>query len=66
MRLGVRVGEACRNLMDETMRELPCQKIEVDEIWGFVGKKDRNVTEEDRLDSVARTASNLAASPHQA
>jgi IS1 family transposase len=31
--------------MDETMRELPCQKIEMDEIWGFVGKKQRNVTE---------------------
>jgi IS1 family transposase len=47
MRLGVAVGEACRNLLDETMRELPCQKIEVDEIWGFVGKKDRNVREGD-------------------
>jgi IS1 family transposase len=47
MRLGVRVGEACRNLLDETMRELPCAKIEMDEIWGFVGKKQRNVTEED-------------------
>ncbi len=47
MRLGARVGTACRNLMDETMRELPCSRIEVDEIWGFVGKKQRNVTEED-------------------
>jgi IS1 family transposase len=47
MRLGVRVGDACRNLLDESMRELPCQKIEVDEIWGFVGKKQRNVTRED-------------------
>ncbi len=47
MRLGARVGEACRNLMDETMRELPCAKIEVDEIWGFIGKKQRNVTEAD-------------------
>jgi IS1 family transposase len=47
MRLGVRVGLACRNLMDETMRSLPCAKIEVDEIWGFVGKKDRNVREGD-------------------
>lgn len=43
MRLGIRVGEACRNLLDETMRELPCQRIEMDEIWGFVGKKERNV-----------------------
>jgi IS1 family transposase len=47
MRLGVRVGEACRDLMDQTMRELPCAKIEMDEIWGFVGKKDRNVREGD-------------------
>jgi IS1 family transposase len=47
MRLGVRVGEACRDLLDQSMRELPCKKIEVDEIWGFVGKKQRNVTEED-------------------
>ena len=47
MRLGVRVGEACRTLMDETMRELPCERIEVDEIWGYVGKKQRNVTYED-------------------
>lgn len=50
MRLGVRVGEACRNLLDETMRSLPCAKIEVDEIWGFVGKKQRNVTAEDSAD----------------
>lgn len=47
MRLGVRVGEACTKLMDETMRELPCEKIEVDEIWGFIGKKQRQKTEED-------------------
>ena len=47
MRLGVRLGAACGRLLDETMRELPCHKIEVDEIWGFVGKKARNVTAED-------------------
>lgn len=47
MRLGVRVGNACQKLMDETMRELPCDKIEVDEIWGFIGKKQRTITEED-------------------
>jgi IS1 family transposase len=43
MRLGVRVGQSCQKLMDETMRELPCQKLEVDEIWGFIGKKQRMV-----------------------
>lgn len=47
MRLGVSVGEACGKLMDGMMRDLPCQHLEVDEIWGFVGKKERMVGPED-------------------
>ena len=47
MRLGVRVGRACRLLMDEQMRGLDCRHIQVDEIWGFVGKKQRNVNPDD-------------------
>ena len=43
MRLGVRVGKACAVLMDEIMRDLPCTRLEMDEIWGFIGKKERNV-----------------------
>ena len=43
MRLGVRVGESCKQILDEKMRGLSCKQIEVDEIWGFVGKKQRNV-----------------------
>jgi IS1 family transposase len=43
MRLGVKVGQGCTRLMDQTMRELSCGRLEMDEIWGFVGKKDRNV-----------------------
>ena len=43
MRLGVKVGQGCTALMDATMRDLPCNRLELDEIWGFVGKKDRNV-----------------------
>ena len=39
MRLGVRVGEACAKIQDEKMRGLDCKKVEVDEIWGFIGKK---------------------------
>ena len=42
MRLGVRVGEACKRIMDEKMRNLPCRNLEVDEIWGFIGAKRRN------------------------
>lgn len=47
MRLAVRVGKSCANLMDETMRDLPCKNVEVDEIWCFVGKKQRHIKPED-------------------
>jgi hypothetical protein len=40
MRLGVKVGQACTSLMDEAMRELPCTRLEMDEIWGYIGKKN--------------------------
>jgi hypothetical protein len=30
MRLGVRTGETCAKIMDEKMRQLPCERIEVD------------------------------------
>jgi IS1 family transposase len=48
MRLGVRMGEGCQHLMDEKMKNLPCRNIQVDEVWGFVGKKQKNATREDR------------------
>jgi IS1 family transposase len=43
MRLGVKVGQGCTRLMDKEMRELDCGRMEMDEIWGFVGKKERHV-----------------------
>jgi IS1 family transposase len=43
MSLGKRVGKACEKIMDEKMRNLSCSKIQMDEIWGFVGKKQRNL-----------------------
>ncbi|MGO9316221.1 MAG: hypothetical protein ACLPXT_15870 [Terracidiphilus sp.] len=50
MRLGVKVGQSCTALMDETMRNLSCTRLEMDEIWGFVGKKERHVKPEDGPD----------------
>src|SRR5438034_11704437 len=41
MRLGVRIGEGCQRIMDEKMRNLACRLIQVDEIWGFVGMKQK-------------------------
>lgn len=39
MRLGVRVGQGCKKLMDEKMRNLTCENVQVDEVWGFIGAK---------------------------
>lgn len=47
MRLMVEVGTGCQKIMDKTMRDLPCKRIQVDEIWAYVGKKQRHVTRED-------------------
>jgi IS1 family transposase len=47
MRLGVRIGQGCARLMDEKMRGLNCQRLELDEVWGYIGKKMRHVKEDD-------------------
>lgn len=52
MRLGVCTGEAAAVLMNQRMRGLDCREIEVDEIWGFVSKKQRKVCPEDSSDLV--------------
>jgi IS1 family transposase len=43
MRLAVRVGQTCAKVMDQEMRGLDCKRVQVDEMWGFIGKKQRNV-----------------------
>jgi IS1 family transposase len=47
MRLGYRVGQGCANLMDSYMKNLKCQNVQVDEIWCYVGKKQRHLKETD-------------------
>jgi IS1 family transposase len=47
MRLGVKVGKGCATIMDEKMRDLECRNIQVDEIWGFIQKKKKNIKETD-------------------
>jgi hypothetical protein len=47
MRLLVQVGDGCTRFIDEQMRGLSCRRIQVEEIWSFVGKKQRRVTEDD-------------------
>jgi IS1 family transposase len=46
-RLGVRVGNGCARLLDAKMRNLTCHHLQFDEIWGFIGKKEKHLTESD-------------------
>jgi IS1 family transposase len=46
-RLGVKVGQGCKALMDFKMQNLPCTRLELDEIWGFIGKKEKHVKVDD-------------------
>jgi IS1 family transposase len=36
---------ACSRYQDETLRDLPCKRFQVDEIWSFVYAKQKNVPE---------------------
>jgi IS1 family transposase len=48
LKLLCRAGKACEQIMDATMRDLPCKHIALDEVWAFVYKKQRMVTASDR------------------
>src|SRR6266536_3349766 len=43
-RLGVRVGRGCAAVLDAKMRNLSCKFLQLDEIWGFIGKKEKHVS----------------------
>jgi IS1 family transposase len=43
-KLLIDLGAACSDYMDKTLVNLPCQRIQCDEIWSFVAAKERNVT----------------------
>jgi hypothetical protein len=47
MNYGLHVGQGCARIMDEKMRNLDCQEIQIDEVWGFIGKKQRHLTPDD-------------------
>jgi len=41
-------GNACLDYQDHALRNLPCKRIQADEIWSFVYSKQKNVPEEKR------------------
>ena len=40
------LGHACADYQDRVLRDLPCERIQADEIWSFVHSKAKNVPEE--------------------
>lgn len=47
MRLGVRVGQGCAGIMDDKMHGLNIPQIQVDEMWGFIGAKQKTAKAND-------------------
>lgn len=54
-KLLVRVGDGCADLLDRTMVDLDSKRLELDELWAFVGKKQRHVTKDDDASRVGDT-----------
>lgn len=51
----VRVGNGCSELLNDKMVNLDCNRLEIDELWAFVGKKQRHVTSDDDRSRVGDT-----------
>src|SRR6266566_198447 len=56
LRLLVEVGEFCSIYQYHALRNLPCKRIECDEIWAFCGAKQRNAKKEGQGDVWTWTA----------
>ena len=48
VKLLAEIGVACMEYQDKTIRNLPCKRIQCDEIWSFCYAKDKNVPDEKR------------------
>ena len=50
IRLLVRTGDKCQEIMDKYLRDFHCNQIQVDEIWTFVRKKQKRLRGIERYD----------------
>jgi IS1 family transposase len=46
------MGTVCSVYQDRVMRDLPCERLQVDEIWAFVGMKQKNVPPDRRDEDI--------------
>ena len=44
----VDLGKACSKYQDKAFRNLNCKRVQCDEIWSFIGCKEKNVTADNR------------------
>src|SRR6478672_9495438 len=42
-KLLIDAGKVCAQYQHNVMRTLPCKRLQLDEIWGFIYAKDKNV-----------------------
>jgi IS1 family transposase len=52
LKLVVDLGQACSEYQHRTLRNLPCRRVQCDEIWAFCYAKDKNVPETLREEGV--------------
>jgi IS1 family transposase len=45
-KLILELGAACTRYQSETLVNLPCRRLQCDEIWSYVGGKDKNLSQE--------------------
>jgi IS1 family transposase len=50
LKLVPELGMACFEYQDQTLRNLTCKLIQCDEIWSFVGAKEKNATPERKVE----------------
>lgn len=43
VKLLVELGAACAEFQDKTLVNLPCQRVQADEIWAYIGAKERAI-----------------------
>jgi len=48
LKLVLDAGDACAEAHHETVRAVKAKRVQADEMWSFVGKKERNATEADK------------------
>src|SRR5687768_5307360 len=50
VKLIAELGAACSKYQDEKLRGLPAKRVQCDEIWSFIGSKEKNTTPEKKAE----------------